>query len=135
MKVILDTNIWISFLIGHQTQLIRKILSDVRLDVCVCDSLIAEIKDVAGRDKIRKYINSSDVEDLMAIIYAFCQFTVIQQESESDIRDPKDLYLLSLAETIGADFIVSGDNDLTDLKQHMGTKMIKLADFKSMMNY
>ena len=79
MKVILDTNIWISFLIGHQTQLIRKILSDVRLDVYVCDSLIAEIKDVAGRDKIRKYINSSDVEDLMAIIYAFCQFTVIQK--------------------------------------------------------
>ena len=135
MKVILDTNVWISFLIGHQTQLVRKILTDMRFDVYVCDCLIAEIKDVANRDKIRKYIKSSDVEDLLAIIYAFCQFTVIQHETKSDIRDPKDLYLLSLAETIGADYIVSGDSDLTDLRQHMETKIIKLADFKSMMNF
>jgi len=26
MKVILDTNIWVSFLLGHQTKLMRRIL-------------------------------------------------------------------------------------------------------------
>lgn len=53
----------------------------------------------------------------------------------SAIRDPKDLYLLSLAETIGADYIVSGDADLTDLGQHKQTRILKLADFKAMMLY
>ena len=56
MKVIIDTNLWISFLIGHQTQLVRRMLTDLRFDVYVCDRLINEIRDVANRDKIRKYI-------------------------------------------------------------------------------
>lgn len=85
MKVIIDTNLWISFLLGHQTQLVRRMLADVRFDVYVCD--------------------------------------------------PKDLYLLALAETIGADYIVSGDADLTDLGQHKQTRVVKLADFKTMMLY
>ena len=46
-----------------------------------------------------------------------------------------DLYLLSLAETIGADYIVSGDADLTKLVQYNQTRIMKLADFKAMMQY
>ncbi|MBR2291176.1 MAG: putative toxin-antitoxin system toxin component, PIN family [Prevotella sp.] len=98
MKVIVDTNLWISFLIGHQTQLVRRMLTDLRFDVYVCSRLIEEIRDVA-------------------------------------IRDPKDLYLLALADTIGADYIVSGDADLTDLGQYNQTRIMKLADFKAMIQY
>ena len=43
MKIILDCNIWISFLIGHQAQLIQKILTDTRFDVYVCDELLEEM--------------------------------------------------------------------------------------------
>lgn len=52
MRVILDINIWISFLIGHQSQLMRSILTDSRVEVFVCPQLIAEIIDVANRGKI-----------------------------------------------------------------------------------
>jgi predicted nucleic acid-binding protein len=38
-------------------------------------------------------------------------------------------------EAIGATYIVSGDKDLTDFKSSGETKIIKLADFKSMMLY
>ncbi len=134
MKVIIDTNIWISFLIGHQTQLVRRMLTDLRYDVYVCDRLIGEIRDVASRDKISRRITPSDVEDLLSIIHAFCQFTVIEAEiASSAVRDPKDLYLLALADTIKADYIVSGDADLIDIDQHNNTKIVKLADFKAMM--
>ena len=136
MKVIIDTNLWISFLIGRQTQLVRRMLTDVRFDVYVCDRLIEEIRDVASRDKIRKFVSQTDVEDLLSIIHAFCLFAVIDAEvASSAVRDPKDLYLLALAETIGADYIVSGDADLTDLGQHKQTRVVKLADFKTIMLY
>lgn len=136
MKVIIDTNLWISFLIGHQTQVVRRMLTDLRFDVYVCERLIEEIRDVASRDKIRKRVPPADVEDLLSIIHAFCQFVTIQTEvSLSALRDPKDLYLLALAETIDADYIVSGDADLTDIGQYQLTKIIKLADFKVMMLY
>lgn len=136
MKVIIDTNLWISFLIGHQTQLVRRMLTDLRFDVYVCDQLIKEICDVASREKIRRRITPADMEDLLTIIHAFCQFAVIKAEAPSSaIRDPKDLHLLLLAETIGADYIVSGDADLTDLRQHQQTRIVKLADFKAQMEY
>ena len=134
MKVIFDTNLWISFLIGHQTQLVRRMLTDLRFDVYVCSRLIEEIRDVVSRDKIRKYVSPVDIDDLLAIINAFCQFATIEAEiAPSAVRDPKDLYLLALAETIEADYIVSGDADLTDLGQHHQTRIMKLADFKAMM--
>ena len=34
-----------------------------------------------------------------------------------------------------ADYIVSGDKDLTDLNQHLKTRIIKLVDFKLMMGF
>lgn len=134
MKVILDTNIWISFLIGHQSQLMRSILTDSRIEVYVCPQLIAEIKDVASRGKIAKYLRPNDVTDMFAIINAFCYNTDIKAEAAyNSVRDPKDVYLLSLAETIGADYIVSGDADLMVLGQHNKTSIIKLSDFKLML--
>ena len=136
MKVIIDTNLWISFLIGHQTQLVRRMLTDLRFDVYVCERLIEEIRDVASRDKIRKRVTPADVDDLLSIIHAFCQFVTIQTDVPlSAVRDPKDLYLLALAETIDADYIVSGDADLTDIGHYQQTKIIKLADFKAIMLY
>ena len=136
MKVIIDTNLWISFLIGHQTQLVRRMLTDLRFDVYVCSRLIKEIRDVANRDKIRKYVSEADLDDLLAIINAYCQFATIEAEvAPTAIRDPKDLYLLALADTIGADYIVSGDADLTDLGQYNQARIMKLADFKAMMQY
>ena len=136
MKVIIDTNLWISFLIGHQTQFVRLLLTDTRFDVYVCNQLVDEICKVAKRDKIQKYISPSDVDDLLSIINSFCQFEPIKAIAPSSaIRDPKDLYLLSLAETIGADYIVSGDADLTDLDCYKQTRILKLADFKAMMPF
>ena len=135
-KVIIDTNIWISFLIGHQTALVRRMLTDLRFDVYVCARLVEEIRDVASRDKIRKHLGPNDLDDLLAIINAFCQFVNIEAGvSPTAVRDPKDLYLLALADTIGADYIVSGDADLTDLGQYNQTSIIKLAGFKAMMLY
>ena len=56
MRVIIDTNLWISFLLGHQVDFIHRLLTDQRFEVYVCKRLIEEIRDVAGRDKIRKYL-------------------------------------------------------------------------------
>ena len=74
-----------------------------------------------------------DVADLLGIIYDYCQFAVIGENTRSQILDPKHLYLLTLAEAIDAAYIVSGDKDLLDLQQHKQTKIIKLADFRNMM--
>ena len=131
MKIILDCNIWISFLIGHQAQLVQQILTDTRFDVYTCDELLEEINTVSSRPKIRNRISEEELDDFFRIIYAFCRLTKIEQQAQAEIRDPKDLYLLSLAESVEADYLVSGDADLLELQQHGQTRMITLADFKA----
>ena len=60
---------------------------------------------------------------------SFCQIVSIQSQAESSIRDSKDLYLLSLAETISADYILTGDKDLLVLEHHDNTSIIPLSSF------
>ena len=109
-----------------------RFLTDTRFEVYVCDELLNEIHDVCSRPKIHSRINDEELEDFFRIIYAFCHVVKIESEAQSDIRDPKDLYLLSLAETVAADYIVSGDVDLLALQQHKTTRMMTLANFKAL---
>ena len=132
MKIIIDCNIWISWLIGHQIQAIRQILLDPHVDVYVCDALLDEIREVVNREKIRKYVGEAEIKDMFHLIHAFCVYANIEIEAKIDVRDPKDLYLFSFAESIKATYIVSGDNDLLAVKQYKSTKILKLAEFKEM---
>ena len=67
-------------------------------------------------------------------LYDVCRFTDITVEAKSDIRDPKDLYLLSMAESVPVDYIVSGDHDLTDMKQHAGIPILKFTELIDRLN-
>ena len=134
MKVIFDCNIWVSFLIGHYLTEVREMLTSPTVEVYSCPQLMAEVVDVTGRDKIRRHVTHTDVEDLLRIIRAYCRNVELVHKATSAVRDPKDLYLLSLAETVGADYLVSGDSDLLVLGQHKNTQLIKLSDFRRLTN-
>ena len=116
MKVIIDSNVWISFLLGFQKEMMYDVLKSEYIDVYVCPQLLNEIKDVGNRPKIRSRIADDDVEQLFRLIKAYCIKTNIVNRSLVPIRDSKDLYLLSLSETINADYIISGDKDLLDVE-------------------
>ena len=111
MRVIIDCNVWISFLLGYQKELIR------------------EIRDVASRPKIQSRISEGDLEQLFRLIKTYCINASIIQQAVVSIRDKKDLYLLSLAKTIDANYIVSGDNDLLVL-QEPNIRIVSPAQFK-----
>ena len=47
----------------------------------------------------------------------------------SPIRDVKDLFLLSMAESVPVDYIVSGDKDLLSIRQFQDVKIITVSEF------
>ncbi|NDV57426.1 putative toxin-antitoxin system toxin component, PIN family [Bacteroides sp. 519] len=129
MKIIVDTNLWISFLIGKKLSIMRQLLSDKKLTIYICDTLINEFKDVSSRDKIKKYVSEKDVADTLQLMESFCKQIDIRKKASSPIRDIKDLYLLSLADTIPADYIITGDKDLLVLQEHNQTKILTYQEF------
>jgi putative PIN family toxin of toxin-antitoxin system len=98
-------------------------------DFFVCDKLLEEIRHISSKQKIRKYVGDDDIKNTFVIIDRFCKFAVIRQEAISPVRDMADLYLLSLADTVQADYIITGDKDLLILQTHHQTKIVTYNDF------
>jgi hypothetical protein len=128
MRVVLDTNILLSSLLsplGAPAQLLdaweRKTFTLV-----ACDALIAELRDVAGRPFFRARLRASAAELLAAGLRDF-SFFCRRLPSGPIAPDPKDSYLLALAEASQAEFLVTGDKQLLSLKRHKATRIITPA--------
>ena len=133
MKVMFDSNLWISFMIGKRLSSLAEVLCRHDVEVYVSEQLLDEIRGVIAREKFDKLISAETRYYFFEMVYDVCLFTDITVEAKSDIRDPKDLYLLSMAESVPVDYIVSGDRDLTDMKQHAGIPILKYAELIDML--
>ena len=129
MNVIIDTNLWISFAIGKKLSVMRALLTNPTIQIYVCDELLDEFTHVASRLKMRKYITDNDVQETYRLMEQFCHHVTIAKKAISSVRDKKDLYLLSFAETISADFILTGDKDLLTLQSHHKTRIVTYKEF------
>ena len=130
MKIIIDSNVWISFLLGFQKEFMYGVLQNEHIDVYVCSQLLHEIQVVANRPKIRNRIAEDDMELLFRLINAYCINTNIVHQSQAPIRDTKDLYLLSFYDTIEADYIISGDKDLLELEEYGTYRIVSPSQFR-----
>jgi hypothetical protein len=128
MLLILDTNILLSGLLsslGAPAKLLdgweRKAFTLV-----ACGEIITELRDVASRPFFRRRLRDSAAELLAADLRDFSLF--YEQLLPGPLApDPKDSYLLALAEASRADFLVTGDKELLALKKHKSTRIISPA--------
>ena len=124
MNVIIDVNLWISFLIGKKMSAMRVLFTNPRITAYVCKELCDEFYDVSTRLKIRKYITENDVQETFRLMDKFCRYVSIGKMTDTDFSEKKDLYLLSLVETVKADFLLTGDKHLLSQKSHNQTKIV-----------
>jgi len=128
MRVILDTNILLSALLsphGAPAKLVdaweRKVFTLV-----TCDEIIAELREVAQRPFFRAKLRASAVEMLSTGLQDFSLYWR-DLPPGSVAPDPKDSFLLALAQASQADFLVTGDKRLLALRHHKSTRMITAA--------
>ena len=107
----------------------RTLFTNPEIKIYVCDELLNEFACVSSRMKIRKYITDDDLQETYRLIELYCYYVPIGKKAISSVRDKKDLYLLSLAETVHADFILTGDKDLLLLQSHNQTKIVTYKEF------
>ena len=125
---ILDTNLWISFLIKKNFEKIEELLFNDHNVLIFSRELLDEFLDVVQRPKFHKYFPPSNIEVALEIIIDFSIFVDVSTEVNI-CRDPKDNYLLSLAIDSRAKYLVTGDQDLLILENINGTKIISISEF------
>ena len=129
IRVIVDTNLWISSLIGRQLSSLREILSYPSIDLIMTERLKQEVLLVARRPKFARYFHPEDVDQLQEWMEQNMT-NVPLGEVPSRCRDPKDDYLLELAIQAKAVYLVSGDSDLLEMGSIGDCRIMTVKQFE-----
>ena len=129
IKVIFDTNIWISFLIGKRLQKVKDLIAIQRITIVLSEQLLLELQVVTQRPRLKKYFPEEKVDDLITLLRTIGE--IYQPAGKNELsRDPKDNFLLDLAEISKADFLVTGDYDLLVLNPFLRTQIVNPVQFE-----
>ena len=129
IRVIVDTNCWISFLIGRRLSRLVDLLSNERIQLVLCNELLEEIRDVTSRPKFAKYFPKEDVESLIEFMQLIGEVFDPQQQV-AICRDEADDYLLALAIEAKANYLVTGDQDLLVLQKIGTCRIVDASSFE-----
>lgn len=127
-KLIVDTNVWISFLIGKHLGKLHHYIANDTVCIISCEEQLRELFAVFEKPKIQKLFNKQQVEEFFDLFYESSIFFPIKSKVTL-CRDAKDNFLLSLAIDGNADFLITGDNDLLILETIEKTKILNFNDF------
>jgi putative PIN family toxin of toxin-antitoxin system len=128
VRIIVDTNLWISFLISNKLIQIDKVLKTSDATLLVSSESLAELLEVAGRPCFEKYFGPQDLQAVMRIVHLSCEFVSITSSTDLS-RDRHDNFLLDLALDGAADYLLTGDKDLLVLGQVGSTRIMSYTEF------
>lgn len=128
-RVIVDTNIWISFLVGKELHILKDLIVNEKVKIIISDQLIRELTLVASRTKLKKYFEEDKVLDLLSLLDIIAEKIRIGK-IDPICRDPKDDFLLALAKESKANYLITGDKDLLHIKIYGRTKIVTAKEFK-----
>lgn len=127
-RIIIDTNLWISFLITKDFSKLDEIIFSKQCILVFSHELLDEFLKVTKRPKFRRFFSPLDIENILETIDEYADLVKVQTEVEM-CRDYKDNFLLSLAVDGNADFLLTGDKDLLDLNKFGKTTITTITNF------
>ena len=133
MRAILDANILLSALLsplGSPAKILEAWEKKL-FTLVACEELVSELRDVAGRPFFRAKLRA-DVAEVLAISIQDLSFYCKDLPSGALAPDPKDSYLLALAEAGQAEFLVTGNKELLALGSHKTTRIVFAREFAAM---
>ena len=127
-KIIIDTNLWISFLLTSNFSKIDTLFEDTGITLLFSQELIDEFIEVALRPKFKRYFSLDDIEELLTKVRTKAKFIAVTSKVDR-CRDPKDNFLLALAKDGKATHLITGDQDLLVLKKFGRTNVLTMSEY------
>ena len=129
MRVVIDTNILISatFWSGKPKQLLNQIRRG-QITFLTSDILLTELKEVLTREDKPFKLSVREASRVLTHLRTLAEI-IEPHNLVTTCRDEADNRVLECAIDGRADWIVTGDTDLLDLKNFQGVKITTVADF------
>ena len=123
LRVVLDTNVLLSG-IAYPASVPGKIIAAWRhgsVDVLLSTYIVEELRRVLPRLAHRHGLTAAEIDDLVDVISIQAEIIAPLPDTEPDLRDLDDQpvlgALLAALATSGADYLITGDNDLLALRE------------------
>ena len=133
MRVVLDTNIWLSgiFWQGNPYKIIK--LSEQRkIEILITKEILEEIIYILNREeKFQKFIEDRklSMENLIRAILSIANLIETKSKIIFIKEDPNDNKFLEAAIDGKAEYIISGDRHLLDITQFDKIRIVKAKEF------
>lgn len=129
LKAVIDTNVWVSALLGTGVpKKLKDRLAQENFQAICSAQLVDELIDVLARPKFAGKITDIDAAELIRLLRTAALFVEPEPISQTS-RDPKDDVFLACAVAGGADYLVTGDDDLLVLLEIGATKIVTARQF------
>ncbi len=128
IRIIIDTNLWISFLITNNYSQLDLLISSRKCTIIFSKDLLEEFLEVATRPKLSKYFDIPDLVTLLETIREYGEYVEVTSKIEF-LKDAKDDFLLSLSVDGKADYLITGDKELLEVGKYLKTSIISMTEF------
>ena len=135
MKVVLDTNVWVSAYLnprGVPGQVVDA-LSSGRIEAVSTEHLWTELRRVVYEPKVREMLEARNLWDDARLLVAMqLRVELIENESPHEnwlADDPDDDWVIQCALSANADYIVTGDKALLGLSRIGNVRIVSPGDF------
>ena len=126
-RLVVDTNVLLSgifFEKGNESQVLKLILED-RAGLLASLDILEELRETLSRPKF--HLLSSESLTIFQIILGKSEVILNINEAEARCLDRDDQKFLDCAHTGRADYMVTGDPDLLDIRQVGRTRILRAA--------
>jgi uncharacterized protein len=132
MRVVLDTNIWLSGLLwGGVPGQILQLVEQGEIIAIGSEEILDELLQTLQRPKLQKRLNqlAINAEAVMLAVRQIMTIVRIEPLEVTELRDPKDVMIIASAVAGNAALIITGDQDLLILREWAGIKILSPRDF------
>ena len=126
-RVVLDTNIFVSMALGGQVGKINDEWRAGKFILVVSEDIVSEYLDVLQRPKL--HLKSRTIATIINRIYRKAEFVTPKEQVGAIQVDPTDNKFIEAAIVEKADYIVSGDKHLLELKNFRSIPIITAHEF------
>ena len=132
MRIVIDTNIWVSGLLwrGMPWKLLG-LAEAGEVELCIAPSMLVELAEVLSYERLQPRLEQLGLTPEELVAYAL-NLASIFEVTEGDpivVADPDDDVFLHCAAVAGAACVVSGDRHLLDLGGYAGIPILTVRNF------
>jgi putative PIN family toxin of toxin-antitoxin system len=137
--IVVDTNVLIRATFRKRSPVSLRIYQTIKEQTCILatsPAILAEIHDVISRDYIIAFTHTTPEQRTryMNELRDISMLTKGQAAVTQESRDRKDNKFLVCASEAHADYLITSDDDLLDLKTHEETRIIPPQEFVALLD-